>query len=112
MPRPRSPRARRVRRAGSTHEPREGSYASAKVTLDDPLAILITGPYGSGKSSLASEIAEVVEGELPYAAIDMDWLAWFNTGMATTVTRWVRWSCATCRMSCTTTSMSTRFRFD
>ena len=50
------------------------------VNLDDPLAILITGPYGSGKSSLAGEIAELVEGELPYAAIDMDWLAWFDTG--------------------------------
>ena len=50
------------------------------VNLDDPLAILITGPYGSGKSSLAGEIAEIVEGDLPYAAIDMDWLAWFNTG--------------------------------
>ena len=50
------------------------------VTLDAPLAILITGPYGSGKSSLAGEIADVVEGELPYAAIDLDWLAWFDTG--------------------------------
>ena len=50
------------------------------VKLDDPLAILIIGPYGSGKSSLAGEIAELVEGELPYAAIDMDWLAWFDAG--------------------------------
>jgi len=50
------------------------------VTLDEPHAILIIGPYGSGKSSLAGEIADAVEGDLPYAAIDMDWLAWFDTG--------------------------------
>ena len=46
--------------------------------LDAPRAILLTGPYGVGKSSLAGEIADVVEGELPYAAIDLDWLAWFD----------------------------------
>ena len=50
------------------------------TTLEDPHAILIIGPYGSGKSSLAGEIADVLEGQLPYAAIDMDWLAWFDTG--------------------------------
>jgi chloramphenicol 3-O-phosphotransferase len=48
------------------------------ASLDAPHAILITGPYGSGKSSLAGEIADVVEGDLPYAAIDLDWLAWFD----------------------------------
>jgi chloramphenicol 3-O-phosphotransferase len=52
------------------------------VTLDEPHAILIIGPFGSGKSSLAGEIADVVEGDLPYAAIDLDWLAWFDTGDA------------------------------
>ena len=50
------------------------------VPLDEPHAILIVGPYGSGKSSLAGEIADVLEGQVPYAAIDMDWLAWFDTG--------------------------------
>ena len=50
------------------------------VTLDEPHAILIIGPYGSGKSSLAGEIADVLEGQVPYAAIDLDWLAWFDTG--------------------------------
>ena len=50
------------------------------VTHDAPHAILITGPYGSGKSSLAGEIADVLEGQVPYAAIDLDWLAWFDTG--------------------------------
>ena len=48
------------------------------VPLDEPHAILITGPYGSGKSSLAGEIADLVEGEIPYGAIDLDWLAWYD----------------------------------
>ena len=46
--------------------------------LDTPRAILITGPFGAGKSSLAAEIADLVEGEIPYAAIDLDWLAWYD----------------------------------
>ena len=48
------------------------------VTLEAPHAILITGPFGAGKSSLAGEIADLVEGEIPYAAIDLDWLAWYD----------------------------------
>ena len=27
---------------------------------------------------MAAEIADLVEGELPYAALDLDWLAWFD----------------------------------
>ena len=48
------------------------------LRLESPRAILIIGPFGAGKSSLAGEIADVVEGEIPYAEIDLDWLAWFN----------------------------------
>jgi hypothetical protein len=48
------------------------------IQLESPRAILIIGPFGAGKSSLAGEIADLVEGEIPYAAIDLDWLAWFN----------------------------------
>jgi chloramphenicol 3-O-phosphotransferase len=39
---------------------------------------MLTGAFGSGKSSMAAEIADLVEGTLPYAAIDLDWLAWFD----------------------------------
>ena len=46
-----------------------------------PEALLITGPYGSGKSSLVVEIAERLEDRgLRYAALDLDWLAWADTG--------------------------------
>lgn len=41
--------------------------------------LLLTGVYGSGKSSVAEEIAEILEGrDIVYAAIDLDWLAWSN----------------------------------
>ena len=41
-------------------------------------AVLVTGVYGVGKTSLVEEIADVLEQRgLPYAAIDVDWLGWF-----------------------------------
>jgi adenylylsulfate kinase len=47
----------------------------------DPEALLFTGVFGSGKSSLTVEVADILEkrGE-PYAALDLDWLCWFDTG--------------------------------
>ena len=44
-------------------------------------AVLITGVYGSGKSSVAEEIAYLLEqrGEL-YALLDLDYLSWAGTG--------------------------------
>jgi adenylylsulfate kinase-like enzyme len=42
-------------------------------------AVLICGAYGTGKSSLAADMAELLEShEVPYAAIDLDWLIWAN----------------------------------
>jgi nucleoside-triphosphatase THEP1 len=35
------------------------------LRLQTPRAMLITGPFGSGKSSLVGEIADVVEGTIP-----------------------------------------------
>ena len=49
--------------------------------MEDPSAeaVLICGAYGTGKSSLAADMAELLEaGGVPYAAIDLDWLAWAN----------------------------------
>jgi hypothetical protein len=43
--------------------------------------VLLTGVYGSGKSSVAVEIAYLLEqrGE-PYALLDLDYLSWAGTG--------------------------------
>jgi adenylylsulfate kinase-like enzyme len=49
------------------------------VAIDDVRALLITGTYGSGKSTLAEELAEVLgERAMAHAAIDLDWLMWFD----------------------------------
>ena len=41
--------------------------------------MLIIGAYGSGKSSLCEELAGVLESaEMPYGAIDLDWLGWYD----------------------------------
>jgi hypothetical protein len=46
-----------------------------------PVGVLVTGVYGAGKSSVIEEIAEVLqERARPYAAVDLDWLAWFDAG--------------------------------
>jgi hypothetical protein len=42
-------------------------------------AVLLIGVYGSGKTSVAEEIADLLErAGIPFAAIDLDWLAWAN----------------------------------
>jgi hypothetical protein len=42
-------------------------------------AVLITGVYGSGKSSVAQEIANLLEKQnAPYARLDLDFLGWFD----------------------------------
>ncbi len=44
-------------------------------------AVLLTGVYGSGKSSVAQEIAGLLEEQYaPYALLDLDFLGWFDTG--------------------------------
>jgi hypothetical protein len=43
--------------------------------------VLITGVYGSGKSSVAEEMAAALEERnASYALLDLDFLAWFDTG--------------------------------
>jgi len=52
-----------------------------RVAPDDAQAVLITGLFGTGKSSVAVEIADILEKRgLPYAAIDLDWLCWGSAG--------------------------------
>ena len=44
-------------------------------------AVLLTGVYGSGKTAVAEEIGTLMEERgVPYAALDLDWLAWFDAG--------------------------------
>ena len=41
--------------------------------------VVITGAYGVGKSSVVEEMAELLEQDhIPYGAIDVDWLWWFD----------------------------------
>jgi hypothetical protein len=43
--------------------------------------VLLTGVYGSGKSSVAEEIAYLLEqASAPYALLDLDYLSWAGTG--------------------------------
>ena len=44
-------------------------------------AVLLTGLFGVGKSTIAAEMADLLEDAgLPYAALDLDWLTWCNAG--------------------------------
>jgi hypothetical protein len=44
-----------------------------------PSGVLIVGAYGTGKSSVCEEIADILEtAGRPYGAIDLDWLAWYE----------------------------------
>ena len=47
--------------------------------MHEAQALLLIGIYGSGKTTVAEEVAGLLEarGE-PFAAIDLDWLAWSN----------------------------------
>jgi adenylylsulfate kinase-like enzyme len=54
------------------------------AATDDLEGVLITGVYGTGKSSVAAEIAETLERlGVAYGAVDLDWVTWFDVpGMA------------------------------
>ena len=44
-------------------------------------SLLLTGAYGVGKSTVAEEMAAVFEAAgVTYAAIDLDWVGWFDAG--------------------------------
>ena len=57
------------------------STARSEADTTDRHAVLLTGVYGSGKTSVAAEMANELERRgMPYAAIDLDWLRWFDVG--------------------------------
>jgi hypothetical protein len=44
-------------------------------------AVLVTGVYGAGKSSLVAEVGTLLEEQaVPYGVLDVDWLGWFGVG--------------------------------
>ena len=46
-------------------------------------AVIITGAFGTGKSSVAVEMADILDARgMPYAVVDLDFLSWFSTGRA------------------------------
>ena len=48
------------------------------MPTEPPATLLITGAYGTGKTTLAAEMAELLaDRHVPCAAIDLDWLGWF-----------------------------------
>ena len=47
-----------------------------------PRAVLITGVYGSGKTTVVEDLATLLEeAGIAYAAIDLDWLCWYDAGV-------------------------------
>ena len=47
-------------------------------------AVLLTGLFGTGKSTVTADIADVLEGAgVTYAALDLDWLTWTNASGST-----------------------------
>ena len=57
------------------------AYAPQMVDRSDAQAVLLTGAYGTGKTSMVEEIADILEDrEVRYGAIDLDWLSWFDPG--------------------------------
>jgi adenylylsulfate kinase-like enzyme len=49
---------------------------------DLPRSVLVTGVYGAGKSTVVQDLAILLEeAGVPYAAIDLDWLSWYDAGV-------------------------------
>jgi hypothetical protein len=56
-----------------------GAAAGAPAIPGDARAVLLSGVYGTGKSTTAVELVDRLDtAGLPAAAIDLDWLNWFG----------------------------------
>jgi hypothetical protein len=63
------------------HRDDSGQYCRPMADRSDAKAVLVTGAFGVGKTSLIEELAEIFEERgMRYAAIDLDWLCWFDPG--------------------------------
>lgn len=60
------------------HLGRTGIMCRMAARGDRPAAVIVTGIYGAGKSSLTQEMATVLEARaISYAIVDLDFLCWF-----------------------------------
>jgi hypothetical protein len=60
------------------HLGRTGIMCRMAARGDGPAAVIVTGIYGAGKSSLTQEMATVLEAQaISYAIVDLDFLCWF-----------------------------------
>ena len=56
------------------------TFARILGNVTGPHAILVTGVYGTGKSTVIADIGDLLDaGSEIYAAIDLDWLWWSNS---------------------------------
>lgn len=55
------------------------------TSTDDPAeAVLLAGVFGVGKSTVAADMAAILEASgVSYGALDLDWLAWTNANGST-----------------------------
>jgi adenylylsulfate kinase-like enzyme len=55
--------------------------APARPSSAEPAAVLVTGVYCAGKSTVVADIGALLEsrGER-YGVLDVDWLGWFDAG--------------------------------
>ena len=60
------------------HLGRTGIMCRMAAGGDGPAAVIVTGIYGAGKSSLTQEMANLLEAQaISYAIVDLDFLCWF-----------------------------------
>jgi hypothetical protein len=64
-----------------SHKVRGGMMAGMGADVGGAEAVLLTGLFGSGKSTVAMEIADLLERRsLTYALLDLDYLVWCSLG--------------------------------
>ena len=69
------------RAEGSWTFPGGQARQAGVATPLEPSAVLVTGVYGSGKSTVVADIGALLESEgEPYGLVDVDWLSWFDVG--------------------------------
>jgi adenylylsulfate kinase len=53
------------------------------MTSSSGAAVVVTGPLGSGKTSVAAEVGALLEHDgVANAVVDLDWLAWLGPGIS------------------------------